>query len=160
VKLALYAVGKLKDEAERAITQRYLERFGQLGPGLGLAFTGVTELIESRAASPEMRKSAEAAELRRRLPPEARIIALDERGRGISSEDFAALLGNWRDEAVRSIALIIGGPDGLDSDLVKEAALALSLGRMTMPHGLARAVIAEQLYRAATILARHPYHRA
>jgi 23S rRNA (pseudouridine1915-N3)-methyltransferase len=159
VKLGLYAVGKLKDDAERAITQRYLERFGQLGPGLGLAFTGVAEMMESRAASPEARKAAEAAELRRRLSPETRIAVLDERGRSLSSEEFAGILRRWQEEGVRNAAIMIGGPDGLDPALVQEAALSLSLGRMTMPHGLARAVIAEQLYRAATILARHPYHR-
>jgi 23S rRNA (pseudouridine1915-N3)-methyltransferase len=160
VKLGLYAVGKLKDDAERAITQRYLERFSQLGPGLGLVFSGVTEMMESRAASPEARKAAEAAELRRRLPAETRIAVLDERGRSLTSEEFAETLRRWQEDGVRSAAVLIGGPDGLDPALVKDAALSLSLGRMTMPHGLARAVIAEQLYRAATILARHPYHRA
>ena len=160
MKLGLYAVGKLKDDAERAITQRYLERFSQLGPGLGLVFSGVTEMMESRAASPEARKAAEAAELRRRLPAETRIAVLDERGRSLTSEEFAETLRRWQEDGVRSAAVLIGGPDGLDPALVKDAALSLSLGRMTMPHGLARAVIAEQLYRAATILARHPYHRA
>ena len=160
MKLGLFCVGKLKDDAERAIVARYLERFGQIGAGLGFTWTGVTELIESRAGSAEARKSAEAAELRRRLPAEGRIIALDERGRSLTSEEFADILRRWQDEAVRAASLVIGGPDGLDPALVKDAHLALSLGRMTLPHGLARAVIAEQIYRAATILARHPYHRS
>jgi 23S rRNA (pseudouridine1915-N3)-methyltransferase len=160
MKLGLLCVGKLKDDGERAIVARYLERFGQVGAGLGLSWTGTTELMESRADSAQARKSAEAADLRRRLPAEGRIIALDERGRSLSSEDFAETLRRWQEEGARVASLVIGGPDGLDSALAKEAHLTLSLGRMTLPHGLARAIIAEQLYRAATILARHPYHRS
>ncbi len=160
MKLTLFCVGKLKEEPERAIVARYLERFAQIGAGLGLTSGGVVELVESRAASAEARKSAEATELRRRLPAETRIIAMDERGQLLTSEDFAGTLRRWQEEAVRSTAILIGGPDGLAPELVREAHLSLSLGRMTLPHGLARAVLAEQLYRAATILARHPYHRA
>jgi 23S rRNA (pseudouridine1915-N3)-methyltransferase len=159
VRLAILAVGKLKDEAERAIVARYLERFGQLGAGLGLSLAGVTELMESRAAAASARKTAEAAALRRRLPEGARMVALDEHGQGITSDAFAATLCRWRDEGARGAAFLIGGADGLDPSLVRDAHLALSLGRLTLPHGLARAVLAEQLYRAATILARHPYHR-
>lgn len=88
------------------------------------------------------------------------MILLDEKGRTLASEEFAHLLRRWQEEGVRNAALVIGGPDGLDRQLANEARLCLSLGRLTMPHGLARAVLAEQLYRAATILARHPYHRA
>lgn len=159
MKLGLYCVGKLKDEAERAIVSRYLERLAQTGAALGLTCAGVTELIESRAASASARKTAEAAELMRRVAPESRIIALDERGRPVTSEEFAETLRRWQDEGVRNVALVIGGPDGLDPAFVGASHLSLSLGRMTLPHGLARAVLAEQLYRAATIIARHPYHR-
>lgn len=160
MKLSLLCVGKLKEDAERAIVARYLERFGQIGPGLGLACAGVTEIPESRAASADARKAAEAAEIRKRVPPEARLILLDEKGKLLASDDFAGLLRRWQEEGVRNAVLVVGGPDGLDKALLAEAALCLSLGRLTMPHGLARAVLAEQLYRAATILARHPYHRA
>jgi 23S rRNA (pseudouridine1915-N3)-methyltransferase len=160
VKLTLLCVGKLKDEAERAIVSRYVERFGQIGPGLNLACAGVTELPESRAASADARKIAEAAEIRRRIPADARTIALDEKGRSLGSNEFAHLLRRWQEEGVKLAAIVIGGPDGLDRALVNDAGLCLSLGRLTLPHGLARAVLAEQLYRAATILARHPYHRA
>ena len=160
MKLSVFCIGKLKEDAERAIVARYLERFGQTGAALGLFFAGLTELMESRAASADARKASEAAELRRRLPDDARVVALDERGKSIASEDFAETLRCWQDEGVRGAAFLIGGPDGLDPALVKDADLVLSFGRLTMPHGLARAVLAEQLYRAATILARHPYHRA
>lgn len=160
MKLALYCVGKLKEDAERAIVARYVERFVQIGAGLGLSWAGITELPESRAASSAARKTAEAAELRRRIQAESRIIALDERGRMLTSEDFAETLRRWQEEGVRGVAVLVGGPDGLAPALVKDAHLTMSLGRMTLPHGLARAVLAEQLYRAATILAGHPYHRA
>ena len=160
MKLVLICIGKLKDEAERAIVARYLERFDQVGAALGLSCSGPAEIMESRAASAHARKTAEAAEIRKRIPADARNIALDEKGRAFSSEEFAHLLRRWQDEGVRNTAFVIGGPDGLDRTLLSEAELSLSLGRLTMPHGLARAVLAEQLYRAATILTRHPYHRA
>lgn len=160
MKLALCCVGKLKDDAERAIVARYLERFAQVGAGLGLSWGGAIELLEARAPSAEARKAAEAAELRKRLAEGARTVALDERGRLLTSEEFARVLRRWQEEGARACAFLIGGPDGLDPALAKAADLTLSLGRMTMPHGLARAVLAEQLYRAATILARHPYHRS
>lgn len=160
MKFALLCVGRLKDDPERAIVARYAERFAQIGPGLGLSALSITELAESRAASAKERKAAEAAELRRRLPEGARAVALDERGRDFTSEAFAERLAAWRDEGVRHAALVIGGPDGLDASLTASADVVLALGRLTLPHGLARCVVVEQLYRAATILARHPYHRA
>jgi 23S rRNA (pseudouridine1915-N3)-methyltransferase len=160
VKIQLLCVGRLKEAAEQAIVERYLERFGQLARPLGFGAVVVTELSESRAGAADARKAAEASDLRKRLPAEARIMALDERGALLGSEDFADQLRRWRDGGVRNCCIVIGGPDGLDPSITGDAALVFSLGRITLPHGLARAVVAEQLYRAATILARHPYHRA
>ncbi len=94
------------------------------------------------------------------LPPDAVTIVLDERGTSISSEDFARRLARLRDEGAGDVAFLIGGPDGLAEDVRTAAHVKLALGAMTLPHGLARIVLAEQLYRAATILAGHPYHRA
>jgi 23S rRNA (pseudouridine1915-N3)-methyltransferase len=159
MKLALLCVGRLKDEAEGRIVDRYVERFGHMAGQLGFAPLTVVELTESKARSDKERKSAEAAELRKKIPEGARIIALDERGRSLTSTEFAELLAEWRDHGVRHASVVIGGPDGLAPDFAREASLTLSLGRLTMPHGLARAVIVEQIYRAATIMARHPYHR-
>lgn len=160
MKIDVICVGRLKDEPERLIVARYLERFQQFGAALGFSPPLMTELAESRAKSPQERKTAEAGELRKRLKDGSRLIALDERGKTLSSADFAATLADWRDRGVRHAHIVIGGPDGLDTGLAQSAALILSLGRMTLPHGLARAVLAEQLYRAASILAGHPYHRA
>ena len=96
----------------------------------------------------------------RRLSSFSRLIALDMRGKSLSSEDFAALLSRWRDEGAGDLAFAIGGAEGLDDTLCAAAALTLSLGAMTWPHMLVRVMLAEQLYRAQTILTGHPYHRA
>ncbi|WP_088348288.1 MULTISPECIES: 23S rRNA (pseudouridine(1915)-N(3))-methyltransferase RlmH [Rhodomicrobium] len=159
MKLHILCVGRLKEDAERGIVERYLQRFQQTGAPLGFGGVAITELIESKARSAPERKAAEAAELRKKIPEGARIVALDERGKTLGSAEFAQFLASARDNGIRNLCLIIGGPDGLAPDLAAEAALTLSFGRMTLPHGLARAVLAEQLYRAASILAGHPYHR-
>ena len=160
MRLTLLCIGKLKEEPERAIVSRYVTRFVQIGASLGFSALQVVEIAESRAASGDERKSAEADSLRKRLVSGAKVVAFDEGGRAMGSEGFAEILGRWKDGGTRDTAIVIGGPDGLDSEFLAKADLALSLGRLTLPHGLARAIIAEQLYRAATILARHPYHRA
>ena len=92
------------------------------------------------------------------MPPGARTVVLDERGKSSDSRSFAATLGRWRDEGLRDAAFLIGGADGHDADLRRKADLLLSFGAMTWPHDLARAMIAEQLYRANCILSGHPYH--
>ena len=94
------------------------------------------------------------------VPDGARIVALDERGKSQTSEAFAKRLGIWRDDGVRAVAFLIGGADGLDESLRKRADMVVSFGALTWPHMLVRALLAEQLYRAHTILTGHPYHRA
>ena len=94
------------------------------------------------------------------LPREGRIVALDEHGRDLTSADLAALLGRWRDEGLRLVTFVIGGADGLDAAVLARADLRLAFGRATWPHMLVRPMLAEQLYRAGTILSGHPYHRA
>ena len=107
----------------------------------------------------DRRVAAEAELLLHAVPPGAAVVALDERGRDATSEELAARLGDWRDQGRRSAAFLIGGPDGLAEPLVAGADLRLAFGRLTWPHRLARVMLAEQLYRATTILAGHPYHR-
>lgn len=87
------------------------------------------------------------------------VVVLDERGRSLTSRDFAARIGNWRDEGAGEIVFLIGGADGHDEAVRTRADLLLSLGSMTWPHQLVRVLLAEQLYRAQQILAGHPYHR-
>jgi 23S rRNA (pseudouridine1915-N3)-methyltransferase len=159
MKISILCVGRLKDDAERAIVQRYVQRLGQAGPPIGMTAISVAELIESKAKTAPERKAAEAADLIRKIPDGARHVALDERGKTLSSAEFANWLGTVRDAGQRELCFVIGGPDGLAPSLAQSAALTLSFGRMTLPHGLARAVLVEQIYRAATILAGHPYHR-
>ncbi len=160
MRFLLAAVGKLKDDEERGIVERYVRRLNAAGKPLGLGPVAVVELPESRAASAAERKADEAKRLLKAADGALYRIALDEKGKLFSSETFAALLGRAADSSVKSCAFLIGGPDGHDPELLKACNVTLSLGSMTLPHGLARVVLTEQLYRAATILAGHPYHRA
>jgi 23S rRNA (pseudouridine1915-N3)-methyltransferase len=123
--------------------------------------------LELKEIRPEPRASgkgaaqlaaAEAARLRAAVPRGAVRVALDERGRALATAPLAAQLGRWRDEG-REVAFLIGGPDGLDPAVRQEADLVLALSALTLPHALARVVLAEQLYRAFSILHNHPYHR-
>jgi len=159
MKVTVLAVGRMKAGPEKDLAQRYLERFGRSGPALGLDFGGVVELAEGRAGLAEARRHDEAARLLAQLAGGAALIALDERGQDLTSEQFAAALARFRDENRRSLALVIGGPDGHDPALRAAADLVVSFGAMTWPHQLCRIMLAEQLYRATTILAGHPYHR-
>ena len=157
--LIVAAVGRLKDGAERELLGRYRDRFADLGKRLGLGPVAWQELAESRAADAAKRRDEEAAALLKRARDAQRIIAVDERGEALSSQAFAQLLAKLRDEGTGTLAILIGGPDGLAQAVRAAAHRTLSLGAMTLPHGLARIVLAEQLYRSATILAGHPYHR-
>jgi 23S rRNA (pseudouridine1915-N3)-methyltransferase len=159
MRLLLICVGRSKPGPERDLAARYIERAGAAGRSVGFTGVDLCELDESRARRAEDRKAEEAKAIRARLPPGAEVLAFDERGKTLSSRDFARHLGQSRDHGIGAAALIIGGPDGLAPDLRAGAALALSFGAMTFPHQLARIMAAEQIYRAATILAGHPYHR-
>lgn len=117
------------------------------------------EVAAKKGLSAARLTGAEADLLRAALPDRATVIALDERGRALASADFAARLEAWRDVGNGTVAFLIGGADGLDAALRAEAHAQLSLGPMTWPHLLVRALLAEQLYRAQQILAGHPYHR-
>ena len=107
---------------------------------------------------PERIRAAEAERLRAALPAGCVTVALDERGRDLTSAAFAEQLGRWRDRG-DSPVFVIGGPDGLTDELRRGAQLLLRLSSMTLPHALARLLLVEQLYRAWSILSRHPYHR-
>ena len=160
MRLIIAAVGKLKDGAERELLAKYRDRFNRLGKKLGLAPVVWHEISESRAASAGKRREEEGAALLKLVRDGEFLIALEERGKTLASEAFASTLAKVRDGGSKAAGIVIGGPDGLAESVRKAAHLQLSLGAMTLPHGLARIVLAEQLYRAATILAGHPYHRA
>ena len=158
MRLIVAAVGRLKD-AERDLCERYQKRFDAAGRALGLGPLSICELSESRAASAVARKAEEAARLLKAAAPATARVVLDEGGKALASEAFAKWLAQTRDGGCKGLAFLIGGPDGHGPEVAQGAALKLSLGAMTLPHGLARAVLIEQLYRATTILSGHPYHR-
>jgi len=149
----------MKQGPERELVARYLERAVATGRPLGLTGFDVAELAESRAGSATSRKADEAKALQSGIGEGAVIIALDERGKLIGSDAFAKLLARWRDDGKPAAAFVLGGADGLDPGLVANADLTLSFSPLTWPHQLARIMLAEQLYRATTILSGHPYHR-
>ncbi len=159
MRLMIAAVGRLKD-TERELVERYVERFDAAGRALKLGPLQISEIPESRAATAELRKADEAQRLLKAATGADVNVALDEGGRALSSGTFASLLAKERDGGARTTAFLIGGPDGHGAEALAAAKLRLSLGALTLPHGLARIVLAEQLYRAATILSGHPYHRA
>jgi 23S rRNA (pseudouridine1915-N3)-methyltransferase len=159
MRLTIAAIGRLKDAGERDLIARYMKRMSS-GRAVGLSPVTIEELPESRAADAGTRQDDEAARLLNLTDDCDFRIVLDERGRAMSSEEFARYLAARRDDGMKAAALLLGGPDGHSTDLRKGAGLTLSLGPMTLPHGLARAVLVEQVYRAITILSGHPYHRA
>jgi 23S rRNA (pseudouridine1915-N3)-methyltransferase len=157
--VTLASVGRLKAGAERDLADRYIDRARLAGRALGLEI-GLRELAGSRARRAADRKSEEATALSSLLPKGALSIAFDEAGRSWRSEDLANVLRDALDSGAPGATLVIGGPDGLDPAFRDAATHVVALGAMTWPHQLVRIMVAEQLYRAVTILAGHPYHRA
>ena len=161
MRLLIVAVGKLKRGPERELFSHYLSRAEALGRSLGLSPISSAELPESRLSEASERRAAEAKALLTKLPDDFAVVCLEPLGDERSSAAFSDSLAAWRkDSAVPGLAFVLGGPDGLGQAVLDRATLLLSLGAMTLPHGLARIVLAEQLYRAMTIIAGHPYHRA
>lgn len=147
----LIAVGRMKAGPERTLFDHYAAR---LNPPPELR-----EVEEKRALPAGKLKAREAELLLAAVPGGALVVAMDERGKTLSSPKFAQKLGAWRDDGVRDVAFVIGGAAGLDPSVRQAAALVLSLGEMTWPHMLVRGLLAEQIYRAHAILSGHPYHR-
>jgi 23S rRNA (pseudouridine1915-N3)-methyltransferase len=152
MRITLAAVGRAKAGPASDLYELYAAR-------LGWRVT-LKEVEERRALAPQALKVREGERLLVAVPRGARLIALDEGGRNMTSTAFAALLGRWRDERLQDLAFAIGGAEGLSQAVTDRADLVLALGPMTWPHLLVRALIVEQLYRAQTILSGHPYHRA
>lgn len=160
MRLVLACVGRLKAGAERELVTRYLERIRPAGKALGLGACDMVEIAESAARRPEDRMAEEGTALLAAIPPGAALIALDPRGRNLSSEDFARHVAATRDGGTAALAFVIGGADGLSDAVRARAGLLIAYGTATFPHQLVRAMLAEQVYRAVTILSGHPYHRA
>lgn len=160
MRLVFVAVGRLKDGPERDLFQRYAKRLDDAGRALALGPATLSEFAESRAAGSAQRRSDEAQRLLNAARDADIRVVLDGGGKTLSSEAFAQWIAAQRDGGAKAMAFLLGGPDGHGPQVLDAATLKLSLGPMTLPHGLARIVLTEQLYRAATILAGHPYHRA
>lgn len=152
MRLWLAAVGRVKPGPE-------LDLFNQYSKRLTAPIT-VREVEEKRPLPTPERMAREADLLLAALPPQAVVVALDERGKAMGSVDFATRLGRWRDDGTADLAFVIGGADGHGQAVRDRAAMLLSFGVMTWPHMLVRAMVAEQLWRAQAILSGHPYHRA
>ncbi len=153
MKIAILAIGRLPRSPETELVKTYAERATNAGRALGL---GPVEVIEVESRKPG--KAAEADVLRPHLA-DAHVIACDEHGQARPSRAFAEEIARLRDQGVRRLVFVIGGADGLDPALLASANGKLAFGPQTWPHAMARAMLAEQVYRAVTILAGSPYHR-
>lgn len=158
MRLAVIAVGRLKDGPERELCERYRERGVALGRGIGFSGPDIIEIAEGRGRRSDERKREEAQAILAKAQA-GLIIALDERGRALGSEAFATRLATARDSGTGHASLIIGGADGLSEEIRDKADITLAFGALTIPHQIVRALVLEQLYRAMTIISGHPYHR-
>jgi 23S rRNA (pseudouridine1915-N3)-methyltransferase len=160
MRLLIAAVGRLKQGPERELFTHYVACAEALGRKLKLKPLTTVEISESRAQDEPERMRAEAKALLGKISPGDKLICLDRRGDDLDSVAFSLALKAFRDNGAPGLAYVIGGPDGLASAALDRANLIVSFGRITLPHGLVRIVLAEQIYRAMTILSGHPYHRA
>jgi 23S rRNA (pseudouridine1915-N3)-methyltransferase len=160
MRLLVIAIGRLKRGPERELAERYRERFDDIGRKLGFRGLEISEIPESRARDATSRMAEEATAISAAMPENSVLVALDERGENLDSSAFSRHLGRWRDEGIGNTIFVIGGADGLSPDLRRKAKLSIAFGSATWPHQMVRVMLLEQIYRAATILAGHPYHRA
>ena len=158
--IVIAAVGRLKQGPERELAATYRKRTEAIGRGLGIRGVEIVEIRESRAQDAERRRTEEAIAIANVLPERAIVAVLDEHGDNLDSAGLAALLRAWRAEDRPAACFIIGGADGLAQSMRDRAKVKLAFGAATWPHQLVRIMLLEQIYRAGTMLAGHPYHRA
>ena len=157
--LIVAAVGRMKKGPERDLAERYRERATKAGRAVGIQDVEVVEVAESRAREANRRMIEESIALAQLIPDDAVTVVLDQRGESLDSARFTSTLQRWRDNGRPAAVFVIGGADGLAPSLNEKADLRLAFGAATWPHQLVRIMLLEQLYRAVTILAGHPYHR-
>jgi 23S rRNA (pseudouridine1915-N3)-methyltransferase len=164
MRFLVIAVGRLKQGPERELAERYHKRFEDIGRKLGFRGLEILEIPESRARDAATRITEEAAAILGQTPENSVLVSLDERGENIDTSRFAAQLSKWRDQGSANTVFVIGGADGLSPELGVngkfKGTFRIAFGAATWPHQMVRVMLLEQLYRAATILAGHPYHRA
>ena len=159
MRVIVAAVGRLKQGAERELAAAYRKRAETLGRSLGLRQIEVIEIRESRAREPDRRRTEESIAIANILPDSAVIVVFDQGGENIDSPGLAALLKKCREENRAALCFVIGGADGITQSLRGRARHVLAFGAATWPLQLVRVMLLEQIYRAGTILAGHPYHR-
>jgi 23S rRNA (pseudouridine1915-N3)-methyltransferase len=160
MRLVIAAVGRIKQGPERELVAAYRKRAEAVGRRFGLGDIEIVEIRESRAQDVERRRTEESIAIANIIPERAIVAILDEHGDNIGSADLAGLLRAWREEDRPAACFIIGGADGLAQSLRARAKVKLAFGAATWPHQLVRVMLLEQLYRAGTIMAGHPYHRS
>ena len=160
MRLIVAAIGRLKAGPERELAERYRDRVAKAGRAVGLRDIEIVEIRESRAQEVARRVLEESIALANIIPDRAVVVALDEKGESLDSGSLTGTLRGWRDASRPAAVFCIGGADGLGAEVRQRADLTLAFGAATWPHQLARIMLLEQLYRAVTILAGHPYHRA
>ena len=159
MKIGIAAIGQLKAGPEKELAADYEQRIPPLGRNAGVTGLLVQDWPESRAATADLRKQDEAKKLWTAVPETGLAIVLDERGKPMTSEDFASFIGQHAQGGTRQLSFLVGGPDGHAPETRQKAFRTLSFGPMTFPHRLLRVMLLEQIYRAVTILVSHPYHR-
>ncbi|MFK5998005.1 MAG: 23S rRNA (pseudouridine(1915)-N(3))-methyltransferase RlmH [Rhodobacterales bacterium] len=155
MRVQLCVVGRLRGGPEKDLINDYLTRFERSGRSLGFTGASILEVEDKKGGG----QQAEAELLLKSIPKGAVIVTLDERGKLQTSPEFAKQLAGWRDNGAPTVCFVIGGADGLTKELRNQAHASISFGKMVWPHMLARVMLCEQLYRAASILAGSPYHR-
>jgi 23S rRNA (pseudouridine1915-N3)-methyltransferase len=158
MRIVVAAVGRLKRGPEQELSERYRDRAVKSGRGIGLRSLDIIEIAESRARDAQRRMLEESIALANVIPKGAATVLLDPEGEALDSGSFVKRLRGWNDGG-RDVAFVIGGADGLAPTLSEQADLHLAFGALTWPHQMVRIMLLEQIYRATTILAGHPYHR-
>ncbi len=159
MRVTVACIGRLKG-AEQELCERYQKRLNSAGKQVSFDALVIRELGESKKGSVVARKDDEAQMLLAKLPDKGQFFCLDEKGKNFTTTDFSKKIMRLRDDGIRDISFVLGGADGLSSNILGKSNGLVSLGGMTMPHGLARVVLLEQLYRIMTLWSGHPYHRA
>jgi 23S rRNA (pseudouridine1915-N3)-methyltransferase len=159
MRIAILAAGLARGTSQGALVDEYLTRSRTIGRQQGIASVAVEEVAVSKLREARARMAEEGEKLAGRIAQGAHVIALDSRGKGMTSEAFAEMLAAMRDAGARDLVFLIGGPDGLDIGPGVKPGRSLAFGPQTWPHLLVRVMLAEQIYRSLTILGNHPYHR-
>jgi 23S rRNA (pseudouridine1915-N3)-methyltransferase len=159
MRLLILAVGHARGTSEGALCDDFVARAKTFGKRLGFSSVAAEEVAVSKLREVKSRIAEEGERLAARIPAGAHVVFLDARGKGMTSDGFAEMLAAMRDAGARDLVFLIGGPDGLDPGPAVKSSRSLAFGQQIWPHLLVRAMLAEQIYRALTILGGHPYHR-